>query len=256
MCGNGGGSLKKNANTFERKEKKIMIDKSVFPALSERIKEYLIPDKYNDGGKPYEICNIYFDNDRGDVIRNSVSKPKYKAKLRLRSYGTPTPDDNVFFEIKRKTNKIGTKRRAILPLCRVYDFLETRKIPEDENYINRQVLSEILYFMETYNAKPKTFVSYKRYAFYSKDDPNLRITFDTDIVSRRHDLRLDLGSFGEELLPSDKMLIEIKFTGSIPLWLSHILSDFGLSIGSFSKIGYEYNKNLRQTAAENERNTK
>lgn len=242
--------MKKNANTFERKEKKIIIDKSDFPAISERIMEYLISDKYNEGGKTYDICNIYFDNDRGDVIRNSVSKPKYKAKLRLRSYGTPSLDDNVFFEIKSKTNKVGTKRRAIMPLKKIYDFLENRIIPEDENYMNRQVLREIAYFIETYDVKPKTYVSYKRYAFYSKNDPNLRITFDTDIVSRRDDLRLELGNYGESLLGDDKMIIEIKFTGSIPLWFAHILSDFGLAIGSFSKIGHEFKKNLLTTAEE------
>ena len=240
----GGGTLKKNTNTFERKEKKIIINKSDYPAISEKITEYLVPDKYNKDGKPYDICNIYFDNDRGDVIRNSVSKPSYKAKLRLRSYGTPTLDDNVFFEIKSKTNKVGTKRRAIMPLRKIYDFLETGMIPDEENYINRQVLREISYFIETYDAKPRTYVSYRRYAFYSKDDPNLRITFDTDIISRRDDLRLELGDYGEPLLNDEKMIIEIKFTGSIPIWLAHILSDFGLAIGSFSKIGYEFNKNL------------
>ena len=236
--------MKKNTNTFERKEKKIIINKSDYPAISEKITEYLVPDKYNKDGKPYDICNIYFDNDRGDVIRNSVSKPSYKAKLRLRSYGTPTLDDNVFFEIKSKTNKVGTKRRAIMPLRKIYDFLETGMIPDEENYINRQVLREISYFIETYDAKPRTYVSYRRYAFYSKDDPNLRITFDTDIISRRDDLRLELGDYGEPLLNDEKMIIEIKFTGSIPIWLAHILSDFGLAIGSFSKIGYEFNKNL------------
>lgn len=246
----GGGSLKKNTNTFERKEKKVIINKSDFPAFSEKIKEYLIPDKHNKGGIPYDICNIYFDNSRGDVIRNSVSKPKYKAKLRLRSYGTPAIDDNVFFEIKRKTNKVGTKRRAIMPLKKVYDFLETGIIDENESYINRQVLHEIAYFIETYDAKPKTYVSYRRYAFYSKDDPDLRITFDTDIISRRNDLRLELGDYGEPLIENDKMIIEIKFSGSIPLWLSHLLSDFGLSVGSFSKIGHEFCKNLLKSADE------
>ena len=137
-----------------------------------------------------------------------------------------------------------------MPLKKIYDFLENRIIDEDESYINQQVLREISYFIETYDVKPKTYVSYRRYAFYSKNDPNLRITFDTDIVSRRDDLRLELGNYGETLLDENKMIIEIKFTGSIPLWFAHILSDFGLAIGSFSKIGHEYKKNLLNTADE------
>jgi hypothetical protein len=36
------------------------------------------------------------------LIRNSLEKPVYKEKLRLRSYGTPTEGDKVFVELKKK----------------------------------------------------------------------------------------------------------------------------------------------------------
>lgn len=35
------------------------------------------------------------------MIRNSIEKPIYKEKLRLRSYGTPSADDKVFIELKK-----------------------------------------------------------------------------------------------------------------------------------------------------------
>jgi len=48
------------------------------------------------------ICNIYFDTPDCRLIRASLEKPVYKEKLRLRSYGVPGQDDQVFIELKKK----------------------------------------------------------------------------------------------------------------------------------------------------------
>jgi len=45
------------------------------------------------------------------LIRHSVSKPRYKEKLRLRSYGVPSLDAKVYLEIKKKVNGLVNKRR-------------------------------------------------------------------------------------------------------------------------------------------------
>ncbi|MBQ8208347.1 MAG: polyphosphate polymerase domain-containing protein [Clostridia bacterium] len=233
-------------NTFERREKKILLDESLLPDIEKRILRYFVPDPHNIDGKPYEICNIYFDNESRDVTRHSVSRPFYKEKLRLRSYGTPDLDSNVFFEIKRKMKKIGTKRRAILPLSGVYDFLENRIIPEDESFINRQVLSEIGYFIETYDVKPMVYIGYMRHAYFDKNDPSLRLTFDRDIVTRHTDLRLEAGRYGERLLPEGKLLMELKFSGGTPLWFARMMSDFGLTYERFSKVGREFTASIQK----------
>ena len=89
-------------NTFQRREKKILFDVSLFEPLKKRIEEYMDADPHNEDGKPYMICNLYFDNQNNDVIRNSVQLTNYKEKLRLRSYGTPEADTKVFFELKKK----------------------------------------------------------------------------------------------------------------------------------------------------------
>ena len=106
-------------NTFERREKKVLVDEELFPEIEKKILTHFVADKYNVGGKPYEICNIYFDDEYRSVTRHSVSKPEYKEKLRLRSYGTPTLSEDVFLEIKRKLSGIGTKRRACLSLFKM-----------------------------------------------------------------------------------------------------------------------------------------
>ena len=231
-------------NTFQRREKKIILDAALAEPLKQRIEEYMNADEYNKDGKPYMICNLYFDNANNDVIRNSVQLPKYKEKLRLRSYGTPQLDSKVFLEIKRKQNGIGTKRRAKITLQQVYNFLERREYPADTKYFNTQVLREIDYYLSHTPVEPAAYVSYLRYAYQGKEDPNFRVTFDFDIVTRRHDLSLESGRFGEPLLPPDKMILEVKFAGAVPYWFVQIMNEYNLTFHTFSKIGTDFKKNI------------
>lgn len=63
-----------------------------------RIVPYIAKDKYFFN----KICNIYFDTENYDLTIRSLEKPTYKEKVRVRSYGTPSNEDIVFLEIKKK----------------------------------------------------------------------------------------------------------------------------------------------------------
>lgn len=238
-------------NSFCRREKKLFIDSAQIPAFRQDLLHYTEPDRYCQNGKAYEICNLYFDTPSSDLIRRSVGKPRFKEKVRLRSYGTPDDDSPVFLEVKRKLCRIGTKRRAILPLRRMREFLSTGEIPEDLPFTDRQVLREISYLIERYQLRPALYLSYLREAFYDRDDPSIRITFDSAVLTRREDLRLESGRYGEELLPPGKTLVEIKIADAVPLWFAHLMSKYRLSFHSFSKYGTEYLGHCRQSASIN-----
>lgn len=233
-------------HTFRRREKKLFLDADLVDAFRRDLMEHATPDRYCTDGRAYEICNLYFDTPTSDLIRRSVAKPKFKEKVRLRSYGTPTEDTKVFLEVKRKIHKIGTKRRAILPLCRMRRFLETGEIPEDLAFSDAQVLKEISYLIERYELRPALYLSYLREAFYDKNDPSVRITFDSEILTRREDLRLEDGRYGDELLPPDKILVEIKIRDAVPLWFAHLMSKYRLSFHSYSKYGTEFTQRCRE----------
>lgn len=79
---------------------------------------------------------------------------------------------------------------------------------------------------------------------FGKDNKELRITFDTNVRTRRADLRLEAGDYGNLLLDKDQMIMEIKTEGNIPLWLSQLLSEYRIYKTSFSKYGKEYEKML------------
>lgn len=229
---------------FKRKESKFLISNSVYKEIEERLLEHMELDEFNKKQEFYSISNIYYDTKDNYLIRTSLSKPQYKEKLRLRAYGVPKEDEKVYLEVKKKICGVGSKRRTKLSLREAYDFASTGELPELKDYMNKQVIKEIEYIFKIYELEPKVYLSYDRKAMFSKDNNNLRITFDTNIKTRRYDLKLEMGSYGEELLEEGQWLMEIKSELSMPLWLSKLLSEYKIYKRSFSKYGNEYKKML------------
>lgn len=73
-------------SVFERKETKYLITYDQWNKLLIELRPYMELDQY---GK-HLITNIYYDTPSWYLIRHSMSKPLYKEKVRLRSYGIPT----------------------------------------------------------------------------------------------------------------------------------------------------------------------
>ena len=92
---------------FKRYEKKYCLTLAQQQAILQEMQPYMKKDAYGQ----YTICNLYYDTDDWRLIRTSLEKPLYKEKLRVRSYGTPAPDGNVFVEIKKKYDGVVYKRR-------------------------------------------------------------------------------------------------------------------------------------------------
>lgn len=204
--------------------------------MLKRINKYLEKDIYYES----KICNIYFDSDNNDLIINSLEKPIFKEKLRLRSYGIPSMDDDVFFEIKTKYKGVVGKRRHKLKLSEFYDYLNNHSYDE-----NNQILKEIDYFFKYYNLKPSIYISYNRYSYKGKQD-DLRITFDYNLKSRRNNLNLEKGDEGQKYFKDKYYIMEIKTLGSIPLWLVESLSELKITPTSFSKYGNIYINEIKE----------
>lgn len=231
---------------FSRYEKKYIVDREQVEWLRKKISEYMIVDKYNRDGKLYNIANIYYDTKEDSLVAKSIEKPLYKEKLRLRSYGVPDISDKVFLEIKKKYKGLVNKRRTRLELSEAYDLIENGVIPENKDYINPQVLKEIEYFLSIYDLEAKAYITYDRFAYFSKTDNDFRLTFDTNIRTRRENLRLEAGNYGTPLMGEDFWLMEVKSLYAFPLWFVKLLSDNSLYSNSFSKYGNEYKKYIKE----------
>ncbi|WP_379137383.1 polyphosphate polymerase domain-containing protein [Paenibacillus sp. sgz500958] len=237
---------------FNRYENKYLFDTEAYNKLYNELLEYMELDDYNKMHDFYSITNLYYDTANDALIRNSLAKPKYKEKLRLRAYGVPGQDAKVYLEIKKKVFGLVNKRRTGLKLNEAYEFVRTGIAPEYKDYMNQQVINEITYFLTRYDLQPKVYLAYERKALFCKNNRDLRITFDTNIRSRRYDLKLEHGTHGEHLLEPGQWLMEVKAEKTIPMWLSKMLSEHQMYRTSFSKYGNEYKKMLKNSKIETE----
>ncbi|CQR58943.1 polyphosphate polymerase domain-containing protein [Paenibacillus riograndensis] len=237
---------------FNRYENKYLLDHAAYQKLYNDLLEYMEPDDYNKQHEFYSITNLYYDTAHDSLIRSSLAKPKYKEKLRLRAYGVPDQDTKVYLEIKKKVFGLVNKRRTSLKLQEAYDFVATGVEPEYREYMNKQVIEEIKYFLSRYDLMPKVYLSYERKALFCKNNRDLRITFDTNIRSRRYDLKLEHGTHGEYLMPQGQWLMEVKAEKTIPVWLAKMLSEHRMYRTSFSKYGNEYKQMLKASKIEKE----
>ncbi|MBO5372289.1 MAG: polyphosphate polymerase domain-containing protein [Lachnospiraceae bacterium] len=221
-------------DTFKRYEKKYLLNAEKMQKLLPIIEEHMQLDEY---GK-HTICNIYLDTENFALIRESIEKPVYKEKLRLRSYGVPTDSDTVFLELKKKFDGIVYKRRIAMPLKQAMDYLYEGKELEQKG----QIPKELDYAIQKYKVHPAVYLSYERRAYYGKEQADLRITFDENILCREEKLDLREGSFGTPLLEESESIMEIKIPGTMPLWLSKALSENEIFPFSYSKYGTYYKK--------------
>ena len=227
-------------HVMSRVEKKYKINTHTYLQIQKAIESYTTLDAYNEKADFYTVSNIYYDTPDNDLIRLSLSKPEYKEKIRLRTYGVPNENDKVYLEIKKKYHKMVNKRRASFSLQDAYAFMQTKTPPE--NMQQTQIVNELAFALDRYNPVPKVYLAYDRRAYFGKD--GLRITFDTNIRTRRHDLLLELGDYGIPLLDSDTWLMEVKVESAFPLWLTRLLAQHNVFPNSFSKYGTEYKQFL------------
>lgn len=218
---------------FKRYELKYMLTKEQKDKILQAMAPYMVPDQY---GRT-QIRNIYFDTDNYRLIRHSIEKPAYKEKLRIRSYGKADPDSTVFVELKKKYKHVVYKRRISMSeheaMAWVLGQCHCRK--------DTQISEEVDYFLKYYEVlQPAVFLSYEREAYYAKDDPQFRVTFDDTILFLQEDISMESDAYGMPILPDGKVLMEIKCAGSIPLWMTRLLSEEHIYKTSFSKYGTVY----------------
>ena len=222
----------KDIMIFRRVEKKYRLTPAEKDALLGLIAHHLTPDAHGRS----TISSLYLDTPDHLIIRNSIIARTYKEKLRLRSYGIPTPDTSVFLEIKKKYEGVVYKRREVMTLHEAMDYISGGAPPMDS-----QIMREISYAMRFYHQpQPAMLIAYDREAYFDQELPSLRITFDMNVRYRQGDLHLDHGHDGTLLLPPDAIIMEIKTDGAMPVWLARALSDLSIHPTSFSKYGTAY----------------
>ena len=238
--------------TIQRIEKKYLLTRQEKTELLSSIKKYLEKDEFFSE----QVLSLYFDTKNNDLIINSIDRPPFREKLRLRAYGIPKKSSKVFLELKSKlvkgSRKIGNKRRLNILLSDFYKFTDKKekltsiikKYPDcSENQI--QIAKELDYLFDYYEPEPKIIISANRLAYYEKNNPDFRLTFDENLRYREDKLFLEKGSSGKSYFsntsdPKRCIIMEVKTINSMPLWLVRELSRLKIYPVRFSKYGKIY----------------
>lgn len=222
-------------SVMKRYELKYILTKEQVEHFKTKVLEHMKIDKYG----LTTISSLYYDTPTFTLINKSIEKPKFKEKIRLRSYGLAKDDSPVFLEIKRKHESIVYKRRIVT----TEDKAE-RYFKEDEEFDKEQISRELKAFKEKYEIlEPKYLIIYDRIAYY-QDNSDIRITLDMNPRYRVDDLNLHTSMNGIPLLKEGEAILEVKVQHSVPLWLVKILTEEKIYQSSFSKVGNAHKREM------------
>ncbi len=258
-------------DNFCRYEFKFPVSYDVMNAMLEDMSPYVQKDSYGNKYGFYCLSSIYFDNGIDQCYHETMNGQRYRQKIRLRVYRSAgdmsaasgigaVKDENIsgdwnsFFEIKAKINGLVVKRRVKMRLDDAMKFTAfTQKLIADgaeTSYLlsaenleelrkfessNTQILRELQFVIVTKQLRPRNVVSYERLAMHSKEDVNLRVTFDINVRTRGDDLDLAHGTAGKLSCEPGIAILEIKTGSEIPLWLVKLVSKYGYRNKTFSK---------------------
>lgn len=234
--------------SFNRRETKYLLTTEQAEAFLREAHDLLAHDKYGE----YTICNLYLDTDDFYFIKHSLDHPAYKEKLRIRSYGNANHETKIFLEIKKKTKGVVYKRRIVIPFGEAADYVHNSiRPPSLEGFVPNQIFEEIDYLMKKYNPEPKLYLAYDREAYFMKERPEIRITFDKNIRGRWDNITLTSDE-NTELLDTgveNYRVMEIKSGRAIPIEITEILSRLKIYPVSFSKYGRIYTAMVNKNKA-------
>jgi len=228
-----------------RYECKYLVAPDTVPVIRGMVRQYMQPDRYalNRRGHRYTISSLYYDSPSLDLFLSTCEGRRNRYKLRVRSY-SDDPDKPLFFEIKKRSDQVVLKNRCAVSRATASRVLAgrelTENLPEDLERFRlrmRQILAE-----------PVLRVRYEREAYESRAHDPVRLTFDYDIqyaVTRSPDC--SVGGESWHRTPIDGVVVEIKFTNTCPLWVSHLVDRLQLMHESIPKYVTSLEAALRRT---------
>ena len=225
-----------SAMLSQRYELKYRVPESHAIAIRSYISNYLEQDPYmakSPTGK-YTICSLYFDSQRLNLFNETLLDKCNRYKLRIRGYDD-NPNSPIFFEIKRKLNRIVYKSRARFDKNQMVPILNGQ-IPAGLSKKDDSAVRQFVHFTNSLSATPKCLIRYQREAFQCQSKSKIRVTFDRELSYCRTDEPVfRVGGDGWKKLPIDFVVLEIKFTDKYPIWLHDMVRLFNLNRQSMSK---------------------
>ncbi len=215
-----------------RNEWKYSCTDAFLQGIYPKLKAALSTDKYADADGTYSVHSLYFDDVYDSCVRENDAGLSRRYKYRIRYYG----DNKCFLRLERKEKLDGRchKASAVLTIEQYNKILSGQLNSllweTDDPVIRRFCVDSI-----SRHITPKSIVDYERTAFV-EPITNVRITFDRNIsVSSETDRFLEGGYIKIPIQQKGMGVLEVKFDDILPSYIRHIITEKGLTQGTFSK---------------------
>ena len=223
----------------DRYELKYVLDRSQYELVVEALATHMEPDPHSEGGR-YLVTSLYYDSADYKAYWEKINGHRFRRKVRVRVYNTPmvSPDSPCFVEIKQRRNKTLQKKRVVLPYSTAVALCGSGEDVYRPTEADRLVIEEVQYLYNTLRLQPACVVSYDRVAFEGSEyDPGLRVTFDTNLKCRAHDLTLLSQGYAENrfFAPPHWCVMEVKVNSRVPYWMTGVLSRHHCTLRRISK---------------------
>ena len=214
-----------------RYELKYLLRREQVEPLLDEVRQTLRLDAHSGALGTYPITSLYYDTPDYKAYWDKLDGHRARRKVRVRVYGdtTITPETPAFLEIKQRINKLMRKRRVRLRYAEAVDFDAYEALGAARavagKAIDQALLHEAYYLYRTLQLRPACVVTYDRMAFEGDPRaPDLRITLDTNLRGRIHDLSLLSTGRADDMqvLGSEYAVLEVKANHNVPRWVADL----------------------------------
>ena len=216
-----------------RHELKYILNLDQQAAVVADLVGHVVPDRHGDAQGAYPITSLYYDTPDYKAYWDKLEGHRNRRKVRVRVYGNSIvePETPSFVEIKQRRSKLMCKKRVALPYIQAVDFGSFAELAAGVNEnllsdVDQENLREVYYLYQMLQLRPACVVRYHRLAFNGCEPyPDLRVTFDTHLAGRIHDLSLlSTHAQNHACLSPEQSIMEIKVNHTVPYWLTEILA--------------------------------
>ena len=225
---------------LRRYEAKYWISPALVPQVRAAVTEFCRPDKHAHGDPPgYRIWTMQLDTAKLSLYHARARDALHRFKLRIRRYACE-PSAQVILEIKRKLGGTVVKSRCRIAAGHLDPLrvLSPQVRPLVDSPDEAEALQEFRRLMRDTGCRPVLTIRYFREAWTSVRDTYARVTFDGGLcyrpVHNAIDWRQDAvrwrpcAHVSPELRP-DGVILELKATEQVPIWMQDLVRRFDLN---------------------------
>lgn len=202
-----------------RHELKHVINYHEYALIKLRLKNLLSVDANAGSDGAYSIRSLYFDDYFNRAYHEKYAGIFNRTKYRIRIYNQS--DQTIHLERKIKTGEYTYKQTAPITVEEVYCILQGQY-----EFLLRSPcnLFRIFYYeCISHLMRPRVVIDYEREP-YTMEAGHLRITFDMNIRAGVDGFDIfDATMPMIEVLPSDLLIMEVKFTEFLPNLIRDVL---------------------------------